>query len=149
MDGDFVLNMDEVIQSIENADVMSLYLPALSKAVVIDTRSNETDGPMIALLPMAASPEERLRSLRRLRPSFPRVSGLTVVEWTRYVDSLVTLGVWDRIVQRFVESGQDDAVGACETVLSELRRLERAELTAAVLGVNYHTLWPPEEADSS
>ena len=149
MDGDFVLNMDEVIQSIENADVMSLYLPALSKAVVIDTRSNETDGPMIALLPMAASPEERLRSLRRLRPGFPRVSGLTVVEWTRYVDSLVTLGVWERIVQRFAESGQDDAVGACETVLSELRRLERAELAAAVLGVNYHTLWSPEEADSS
>ena len=44
MDGDFVLNMDDVMQSIENADVMSLYFPALSKAVVIDTRSNETDG---------------------------------------------------------------------------------------------------------
>jgi len=149
MDGEFVLNMDEVIESVENADVMSLYFPALSKAVVIDTRTNETDGPMITLLPMAASPEERLRSLRRLRPGFPRVSELTVVEWTRYVDSLATLGVWDRIVQRFAESGQDNAVGACEVVLGELRRLERAELAAAVLGTNYHTLWPPEEAEGS
>ena len=70
-----------------------------------------------------------------------------MVQWTRYVDSLVTLGVWDRIVKRFADSGQDDAVAACGTVLSELRRLENAELAAVVLGHNYHTIWPPQKSD--
>ena len=147
MDGDFLLDMEEVIESVEKAEVMSLYFPALGKAVVIDTRSNDTQGPLVSITPMVASPQERLRSLRRLRPGFPELNGLTVVQWTRYVDSLVTLGVWDRIVKRFADSGQDDAVAACGTVLNELRRLENAELAAVVLGHNYHTIWPPQETD--
>ena len=148
MDGDFLIDLEEVMESVDNAEVMSLYFPAFRKAVVIDTRSSDTEGPMLSIMPMAASPQERLRSLRRLRPSFPRVSGLTVVEWTRYVDSLVTLGVWDRIVKRFADSDQDDAVTACGTVLNELRRLEGEELAAVVSGKNYHTIWPPEQGDS-
>ena len=143
-----MIDLDEVMESVENAVVMSLFFPAFRKAVVIDTRSNDTEGPLISIMPMAASPQERLRSLRRMRPSFPRVSDLTVVEWTRYVDSLVTLGVWDRIVKRFADSGQDDAVTACGTVLSELRRLEGEELTAVVLGKNYHTIWPLDKGSS-
>ena len=66
MDGDFLLDTEEVIESVEKAEVMSLYLPALGKAVVIDTRSNDTQGPLVSITPMVASPQERLRSLRRL-----------------------------------------------------------------------------------
>ena len=141
MDGEFVLDIEDVIESVESAEVMSLFFPTFGKAVVIDTRSTDTQGPMVRIMPMVASPQERLRSLRRLRPGFPRVRGLTVVPWPRYVDSLVTLGVWDRVVQRFAEAGQDGSVAECEGVLRELRMLEKAELSAVVQGDNYHTLW--------
>ena len=141
MDGDFVLDIEDVIESVERAEVMSLFFPTFGKAVVIDTRSTDTQGPMVRIMPMVASPQERLRSLRRLRPGFPRVRGLTVVPWPRYVDSLVTLGVWDRVVQRFAKAGQDGSVAECEGILSELRMLEKAELSAVVQGDNYHTLW--------
>ena len=141
MDGDFVLDLEEVIDSVKSADVMSIFFPTIRRALVVDTRYTETKGPMIRLMPMVGSPQERLRSLRRLRPGFPRVRSLTVVPWPRYVDSLVTLGVWDIIVQRFAQSGFDEAMAACEEALNELRMAEKAELTAVVQGENYHTIW--------
>ena len=141
MDDDFVLDIDEVKKNIDAAEIMSVFFPTFRKAVVIDTRSNTTDGPMIRLMPMAASPQERLRSIRRLRPGFPRVHSITLIPWPRYVDSIVSLGIWERIVQRFSNAGQTEAVDKSEEILSELRRLEKEEFAAVVRGENYHTIW--------
>ncbi len=141
MDDDFGLDADEIMKNIDAADIMSVFFPTFRKAVIIDTRSNSTDGPMIRLMPMAASPQERLRSIRRLRPGFPRVHSLTLIPWPRYVDSLVSLGIWERIVGRFRNAGQTGAVESCEGILTELKRLEKEEFAAVVRGDNYHTLW--------
>ena len=141
MDDELEFDLHEVMKNIDEAEVISLFFPTLRKAVVIDTRSNDREGPMVRVMPMVASPQERQRSIRRLRPSFPRLHNLTLIPWTRYVDSLVRLGVWDRITQRFKDKGQDETVAACDSVLAELRRLEKAELASVVLGENYHTIW--------
>ena len=141
MDDEFVFNLDEVMSNIDNAEVMSLFFPTFRKAVVIDTRSDDREGPMVRILPMAASPQERLRTVRRLRPTLPRLRTLTLIPWPRYVESLVGLGVWDRIVNRLREAGYNDVVQRCDAVLEDLRKLERLELAAVVRGENYHTVW--------
>ena len=141
MDDDLDEDLDELMSSIDSSEVMSLFFPTFRKAVVIDTRHSDDEGPLIRIMPMAASPQERMRSIRRLRPKFPRLRNLTLIPWFRYVDSLVRLGVWDRIVQRFKDSGHEEAIAACDSLLEELRRLEQAELVAVVLGENYHTIW--------
>ena len=141
MDDDMIDDLAEAMNSIEDAEAMSVFFPILRKAVVIDTRSNEKKGPMVMISPMAGSPQERLRGIRRLRPEFPRLRGLTLIPWPRDVESLVSMGVWDRIVKRFRDAGQPGAVAACEEGLLELRRLEKAEFVAAVRGDSYHTIW--------
>ncbi len=141
MDDEFVFNLDEVMTTIDDAEVMSLFFPTFRKAVVIDTRSHDGEGPMVRILPMAASPQERLRTIRRLRPGLPRLRTLTLIPWPRYVESLVGLGVWDRIVNRLRASGHDEVVQHCDAVLQDLRNLERLELAAVVRGENYHTVW--------
>ena len=141
MDDDLAYDIDEVMKNLDTAEVMSLFFPTLRKAVVIDMRSNDNEGPMVRIMPMAASPQERLRSVRRLRPGFPRLQNLTLIPWPRYVDSLVTLGIWERIVNRFIASGHKEAADACHTVLEELRSLEKLELASVVRGENYHTIW--------
>ena len=145
MDGYFGHDLDEAIRSIGCAEVLSVFFPTFRKALVIDYRSNDAEGPMARIMPMAASPQERLRSIRRLRPGFPRLDSLALVPWPRYVESLVELGAWERIVQRFRASGRDEAVRTCERLLEELRRLEKAELAAAVLGENHQTIWSARE----
>ena len=141
MDGDLPGDEGELIKNIESAEVMSLFFPTFRKAMVIDTRYSDTEGPMVRLMPMAGSPQERLRSIRRLRPNFPRLHNMTLIPWPRYVDSLISMGVWDTILQRFKDSGHEDVIEECNSILNELRALEKAERAAAVLGENYHTIW--------
>ena len=146
MEEDFTVDIDEVFDSIEQAEVMSLFFPTFRKALVIDSRTSDEDGPMARVMPMVASPQERLRSIQRLRPGFPKPNNLVVIPWPRYIDSLVNLGVWERIVNRLAGSAQAEVIEhGLGAVLDELRRLEKAGLAAVVLGENYQTIWAAED----
>lgn len=144
MEGNFLFDIDQVIQNVSEAEVMSVFFPTFRRALIVDTRTNDSVGPFVRLMPMARSPQDRMRSIRRLRPQFPRPTNLTLIPWQRYVDSLVESGVWDQIVDRVRQSGHESAVAACRDALSELRQMERDELVSAITGRNYHTIWPAE-----
>ena len=105
MDGDFVLDLDEVMYSLENGEVISLSFQTFNKALVVDTRCSEREGPLVCVCPVVESPRERIRALRKMRPAFPRANNLTVIPWPKSVASLVSLGVWDRLVSRFESEG--------------------------------------------
>ena len=141
MDGDFRIDLDEVIRNIDRAEVISIYFPLLRKTILIDTRFTEEDQPMVKIVPMASNADERYRVLKRLRPRFPRPKANTVVSWPKYVESLVRLGVWRKVMERFVYSGHKDAVQACDRVLEDMSVLEMEELSAVITGENYHTMW--------
>ena len=141
MNGDFRMDMDDIVRNIESAEIVCVYFPLLRKTLVVDTRTDVEDPPIVKLLPMASSVEERFKSLRKLRPRFPRPEKVAVIPWPKYVDSLIRLGLWDRIVERCASSGDKGSVQACGGVLEELRGLEKAELIAVITGDNYHTIW--------
>ena len=145
MDGDFVLDLENVIESIDTAEVLALSFPTFNKSLVMDTRSNPYDGPLVCIQPMVSSPRERIRSIRKMRSGFPWIDTLTVIPWLRYVDSLVTLGVWDRIMRRLAVAGHSDPLTTCDALLRDLRRLERDEMAAVLRGDNYHTIWSAED----
>ena len=141
MDGDFRIDLDEIFRNIDGADVISIYFPLLRKTLLIDTRFSEEDPPMVKVVPMVGTIEERRRALRRMRPQFSRPKEITVVPWPKYVESLVQLGVWQRVLERFVYSGHREAVQACNSALEEMRSLEKEEFSAVIKGENYHTMW--------
>ena len=141
MNSDFMFDIDGMLKSIDNADVISIFFPSFRKALVVDPRSNDRHSALVQIAPMAASPQERLRLIRRQRPGLPRVRNLAVIPWTRYVDSLVSLGLWDKVIKRLEDGGEDEAIGQCERALDELREMERIELVNAITGRNYQTIW--------
>ena len=140
---DFAVDLEELFNDIDNAEVVSISFPTFDKSAVFDMRSSETEGPMLRIMPMVSSPRERIRSVRRLRPGFSRPTGLTVIPWHGYVDTLVQNGIWDKLVERFSQSGpnRNESLDTCGSALRELRRCEKTEMTAAILGDNYHTIW--------
>lgn len=140
-DNNFRLDPEEIMRNVATAEVICLHFPLFRKTLVIDTRADVEDPPLLRLVPMAKSVEERFRSLKRLRPRFPQPEKVTIIPWPSYVDSLVRMGVWDRVKQRLAQAGHPDALRACDAILIELRQLERAELAAAVTGKQYHTIW--------
>ena len=141
MDGSYGMDLDEIIQNIQTAEVICLHFPLLRKTLILDTRSDVEDPPLAKVVPMAKSVEDRFRSLRRLRPRFPQPEKVTIIPWPRYVDSLVRLGVWEKVVQRFADTGHADSIRSCERVLDQLRALEQKEIAAAITGKQYHTIW--------
>jgi len=141
VDFDFRLDLTEVIRAVEAGEVLALYFPLLRKTLLIDARSTAVDAPMIKIVPMVATPEERLRALRKLRPRFPRPESITIIPWPKYVASLDRLGIWERIVGRFVNLGFPEAVRQCEAAYQELIAMEQDEILHAVSGEGYESMW--------
>jgi hypothetical protein len=130
-----------VNRNIDVADVIALYFPLLRKTLLMDTRSNKVDGPMIRVVPMANTPEERFQSLQKMRPRFGRPDSITIIPWPKYVSTLVELSIWDHIVRRYADTGYPEVVRECERCYAELSRLEGDEVLRAIRGENYETIW--------
>lgn len=141
MDSDFRIDISEVQRAIDVGEITALYFPLLRKTLLMDARTTAVDGPMIKVVPMASSPEERFRDLVRMRPRLPKPESINIVPWPKYVASLVSLQVWDHIVRRYLEIGPPEIVKRCEDCLEELKKLEREELRRAITGDKYETLW--------
>jgi hypothetical protein len=130
-----------VNKNIDFVDVIALYFPILRKTLLMDLRANDVDGPMIRVVPMANTPEERFQSLLKMRPRFGRPESITIIPWPKYVRSLVDLGIWDHIVRRYADTGSAQSVRDCDRCFAELLKLERDELRRAITGENYETIW--------
>ncbi len=143
IDGGIEIDLDEVVQNIAEAEVVSLFFPTLRRTLLIDTRTNEYAGSFIKVVPMAKSGGDRLRSLRKLRPQFARPDSITLIPWDAHVASLITMGVWDTIIRRI------DCPEQAAECFEALCTIEQAEHRAAITGDRYHTLWSrrPDEVD--
>lgn len=141
MESDFPIDIEEMRALLQSAEVVSLFFPLLRKTLIIDARHNEAEGPMVRLVSMVDSIEERFRTLRRLRPRFPRPESITIIPWPKGVDSLERLGLWDVLVQKMMGTGHHHMANVCLKVAERLRQLERQESLAAVAGTNYDSLW--------
>jgi hypothetical protein len=143
MENDFGLDLQDIFTVIDSAEVIIIRLQIVDKRVLIDARRSSTEGPMIALVQRAGSSEERFRGLKRMRPRFSMPERIMSFQWPRQVASLKSSGVWDRIVERLNNGGDDEAMQArCDEVFGELVQLERQEILAAIRGgEGYETVW--------
>ena len=143
MDNDFFLDYDEIIKTVSTAEVVTFRFVIVNQRLLVDNRSSEIDPPLVKVVPRATSIEERFRSLKQLRPRFRLPEKISAIWWPKMVDTMVERGVWNAIVQRIVEAGFAEAAKECETVLAELREMERQEVRNAIAGEGYQALWEP------
>ncbi len=140
----FYDDLNDVKANILEADVISIFFPNFQKSVLVDTRSNDTDGPSIMLTPMARSPRERVKSMEKLRPGFPEVKNMILIPWLRYIFSLEESGIWELLIERLNQSTHLNSNLAANTILDELKNLEYLELLNVIKGNQYQTIWPKE-----
>ncbi len=145
MDSDFLIDVGEVRESLASAEVISVFFPLLQKVLLVDTRHDEVEGPMVKVATVAASMEHRVRALRRMRPRFDRPQNITLIPWPKYVDTFLNMGVWEMIADRLRETGHQETVEQGERALARLRRMEKGEILAAITGEGYETLWARDE----
>ncbi|HSP55270.1 MAG TPA: hypothetical protein VLS25_06740 [Dehalococcoidia bacterium] len=139
---DYGLDIDEVTRVIDAADVLIVRFAIVDKRLLVDSRTSETEGPLIALVPKAGSVEERFKSLKKLRPRFPLPEKIMSFMWPRHIDTLQNSGVWDKIARRMVSLGGEEMTSRCDDVFQQLALEEKTEVLQAIRGgEGYQSLW--------
>ncbi len=141
IDGGIGVDIAAIVQNIAEAEVVTLHFPMLRQTLLLDSRSDEHEGPLVTVVPMVNNSAERLASLRRLRPRFERPSSLSMIAWPASVECLRREGVWDAVLARLADSGDARAVAAAGRALSRLRALELVEIRQVIVGMEYRTVW--------
>jgi len=140
MDTDNSIDLRAVFEVIDSAEVITFRFVTIPHRLLFDTRHNEMDGPLLALVPRAASQEERVKAIGQMRPRFRIPEKISAV-WPKYVHSLREYGAWDRIPRRIGGCDHPQIADRAVDVLRELEMKERAEMCNAIRGAGYHTLW--------
>ena len=139
---EYGIDMDEVARVIDSADVLVVRFAILDKRLLVDTRTNDNDGPLIAVVDKAGSVEERFKSLKKLRPRFSLPEKIMSFMWPRHVDTFRRSGLAKRITDRLVSLGGEEMTAQAEKALDELAGREKREVAIAIRGgESYQTLW--------
>lgn len=134
-------DIEEIKNTLLEADVVSLFFPYFGKTVLIDIRSNETDGPALILTEMVRNPRERIRSMGQLRPGFNDPEKMVLIPWVRYLETLIDSGIWSIVIKKLEEASFIDPKASADEIFKKLQNLEHSELADAVNGSSYKTIW--------
>lgn len=141
MDGDFRTNIDQIFRQIDSAEVITVFFPLVGKTLLVDTRFDMEDDPLVRVVQRAQGPEDRMRRLQRMRPQFPRPSKLAMIVWSQYSGSLDRMGVVEKLAERLAQTERKGPVDKLRHAMQQLGELERTEIVKAIRGDQYHTIW--------
>jgi hypothetical protein len=134
MDNAHRWNVRTVLRNIHEAQVISLFFPHLARALIIDLRHDEAEGPLITTDSLVSGPQERIDSLRKLRPRFDLPDNITLAPWLGPVRTLETSGAISDVASRLEAIGHSTAKGDLDAAYRELLSRERGEVLALIRG---------------
>jgi hypothetical protein len=145
---DFGIDLDEVRRVIDAAEVLVVRFAVTDRRLLVDTRTNDNDGPMIRVVAPVASGEERFKALKIMRPRFRSPERILTFQWPRHARAMVEAGLWDHVARRLVAVGGDGAAAQCDEALRDLLAAEREVEVAAILGSEgFKTIWGERTAN--
>ncbi|MFL2756778.1 MAG: hypothetical protein ACJ0BE_05930 [Dehalococcoidia bacterium] len=142
MTGDtFFDNPEEILVSLKNSEVISIFFPYLKKTILIDKRTTGNENSTILLTDMVRTPRERVRSLQKLRPNLPDIENILLIPWTRYIISLKESGVWNVIYETLNENLIEEEHQLIDEIFKQLLILEKRSLIEVIRGTSFETVW--------
>jgi hypothetical protein len=142
---EYGVDLDEVLQVIDSADVLVVRLHLVQERLLVDFRAKPGIPPLLAVVPRAESVEDRFRSIKKLRPEFPFPEKVMSFHWPRTMPVMLASGVWQHIVDRVSDIGGIETKEACGKIMETLLAKEHEEVEQAISGSeHYQTLWERE-----
>ncbi len=141
MDMEYPIDLDEVSNIIDTAEVVVVRFSTVGKRLLLDFRTSASDRPLIRVVRRVRSAEERFRDLKRLRPGLVLPEQIVSFHWPKLVAALERHGVLERVIKRCDAAGHSEMASEVRRVVEELKVLEREELVNAIRGEQYQTLW--------
>jgi hypothetical protein len=135
------IDMEALGGLLQNADVLTIGFVGFPERLLIDTRHNQWDGPMVALVGPVQTVQERYLWLGKHRGSFGSPEAFSFFVWPRSVRSLVENDILGPMRDRLadVSVGSDAAL---DDLLTKLLGLEQESWRGAIRGgEGWGTVW--------
>jgi hypothetical protein len=141
-----LVDFAEITRIIETGEVFIIGFSNFPQRLLVDTRSNENETPLVQVVEPSSGARQRLAWLKSRRPTLGEPEAFVFFPWPHSAAFLIETGTWDQIVRRVV-GDYDPAVRVqCEVAITRLQQLEHEAMMAVLRGDNCLTLWPREEA---
>ncbi len=137
-----LIDLNEVMKVVNTCDVFTIGFRLFPQRLLVDTRYNADEGPMVMVVEPVATVEERFYWLGRKRPRFSAPRQFTFFVWPHSVQLLEDCGVADAVRARCRSPQWPQGDYQVDAALWELRQLERRAVREAVLGQHCRTIWP-------
>ncbi|HWO94412.1 MAG TPA: hypothetical protein VNL92_06570 [Dehalococcoidia bacterium] len=136
-----MVDIEEFQKVVDYCDVFAIGFRLFPERLIVDTRANAEQGPMIRIVEPLESVQARFYWLGRERPSFGPPERFMFVPWPHSLQYLEEIGILERVRDRLVQVDPQMAA-ACDDAFAGLRKLERAGIVEAIRGEErYRTLW--------
>jgi len=134
-------DLDAIRELLERADVLAIGFTTFAERALIDARSSDTSGPMIAIVAPVATVQERYRWLGQHRGEFGPPEAFSFFVWPQSVRRFVDDGVIEPLAAR-LRAVSEEADTTLADVLARLVAREREAWRDAVRGSDeWQTLW--------
>jgi MinD-like ATPase involved in chromosome partitioning or flagellar assembly len=137
--------ISQVLTTIDEAEVLTIFFPNLAKALIVDVRRNFEEGAMVKVVNQVNSMEERMAAIEKMRPNMGRVRSIAGIPWTKSIRTLRENGVVERLQQRLTGNGEayDRAGILIEDAYRRLQEIEQAQWVDLIKGTNplYRNIW--------
>ena len=141
-----MVDVGEIRDIVKTADVFAIGFRLFPERLLIDTRYDSDETPMVAIVDPVESVQERFFWLGQHRPSLGMPQQFMFFFWPHSVAYLEESGLWRQICDRVTGSGFAGARETCEAAMRDLIERERAANVDAIVGARYQTLWSATEA---
>ncbi|MBF6600942.1 MAG: hypothetical protein IVW36_10580 [Dehalococcoidia bacterium] len=135
------VDISEVREIVATADVFTIGFRLFPERLIIDTRFDEKELPMVAIVDPVETLQERYFWLGQHRPSLGMPRDFMFFAWPHTPNYLVESGVWADIRKRLLASHFAGASETCDAALRDLVARERVANIDAITGARHETLW--------
>ena len=140
-----LVDLDDVAKLVAEADVFTIGFATFPERLIVDTRSDMKETPMVQGVEPASGPRERMAWLKRRRPSLGEPRAFSFMAWPHSPGFMRETGVWDRIRHQLNAETDLNIDSQCEQALRQLENLDFQATMAVLRGERCLTLWPREE----
>ena len=129
------IDPEHVNYVLNNADVLTIAFPLFSERLLFDTRTQGSEGPMVAIVEPVASVQERYHWLGQHRGGFGAPTAFSFFAWPHTIRSLVERDVLAPLRERL----EADARESLDAALAEALAAETTAIREMIRGSE---AWP-------
>lgn len=139
-----LVDFEEVGKLLDSADVFVIRFSNFPERLLVDSRFNSGEIPLVQVVEPANGPRDRLAWITRRRPTLGAPQDFSTFPWPHSPGFLVKSGIWDMIRRKVGAEFDPEVDVQCRLALTQLENLDKQASLAAIRGDNYLTLWPQE-----